>query len=95
MGTFKCTTFSILSIKLNRKAKPAFSSTLLVGMIFVVGTLLLFSPISIKAQGPTSNTTSAHADGQEENNKAIILAFTEAFNDRNYILPLNNLLLKI
>jgi steroid delta-isomerase-like uncharacterized protein len=62
------------------------TSRLFAEMIFVAaGTLLLFSPISIKAQEPESNITDIQVSEQEENNnKAIILAFTEAFNDRNY-----------
>lgn len=61
------------------------TSCLFAGMIFVAaGTLLLFSPISIKAQEPESNITDIQVSEQEENNKAIIVAFTEAFNDRNY-----------
>ena len=64
------------------------TSRLFAEMIFVVVaamTLLLFSPISIKAQEPESNITDTQVSGQEENNnKAIIVAFTEAFNDRNY-----------
>jgi hypothetical protein len=61
------------------------TSRLFAEMIFVAaGTLLLFSPISIKAQEPESNITDIQVSEQEENNnKAIILAFTEAFNDRN------------
>jgi steroid delta-isomerase-like uncharacterized protein len=58
-------------------------------MIFVVVaaiTLLLLYPVSINAQGPASNTTNSQVSSvqEENNNKAIILAFTEAFNDRNY-----------
>ena len=63
-------------------------SRLFAEMIFVVvaaGTLLLFSPLSINAQGPASNTTNSQVSVREEdNNKAIIVAFTQAFNDRNY-----------
>lgn len=62
------------------------TSRIFAGIIFVAaGMLLLFSPISIKAQEPASNTTDVQASEQEEeSNKAIIVAFTEAFNDRNY-----------
>ncbi len=63
-------------------------SRLFAGMIFVaaVVTLLLFSPMSINAQGPASNTTNSQVSSvqEENNNKAIMVAFTEAFNDRNY-----------
>ena len=81
------------SPKLTRKQEPAFSSTLLVGIIFVVGTLILFSPISIKAQGPTNNSTNAQADGQEQNNKAIM--HSQKLLKIATILPLNNILPKI
>jgi predicted ester cyclase len=79
-------TSSILSMKLNRKLSPAFSPIILAGMIFVAAaTLLLLSPFSIKAQEPMNNITNQQSNGQEEEiNKAIIVAFTEAFNDRNY-----------
>ena len=56
-------------------------------MIFVIGILLLFSPVSIKAQEPESNITNTQVseeEEEEENNKEIIGAFTEAFNARNY-----------
>jgi steroid delta-isomerase-like uncharacterized protein len=56
-------------------------------MILLVGSLLLFHPISLEAQRPESNityNTQASTQEEEEANKAIIIAFTEAFNDRNY-----------
>jgi steroid delta-isomerase-like uncharacterized protein len=62
-------------------------SSLFVGMIFLVATLLLFHPLSLEAQRPESNITNTQASVQEqeeEANKAIITAFTQAFNDRNY-----------
>lgn len=62
------------------------SSTIVAGMILVIGMLLLFSPVSIKAQEPESNITNIQVseEEEEENNKEIIVAFTEAFNARNY-----------
>jgi steroid delta-isomerase-like uncharacterized protein len=47
----------------------------------------LFHLLSLEAQRPESNITNTQASAQEheeEANKAIITAFTEAFNDRNY-----------
>jgi steroid delta-isomerase-like uncharacterized protein len=46
----------------------------------------LFHPLGLKAQRPESNITNTQASAQEQEaaNKAIITAFIEAFNDRNY-----------
>jgi hypothetical protein len=63
------------------------TSHIFIGMILLVGSLLLFHPISLEAQRPESNITNniqASTQEEEEANKAIIIAFTEAFNDRNY-----------
>jgi steroid delta-isomerase-like uncharacterized protein len=65
------------------------TSHLFAGMIFVVaaGMLFFFAPLSIKAQEPESIITDVQVSEQteeENNNKAIIVAFTEAFNNRNY-----------
>lgn len=57
-------------------------------VIFVIGTLLPPSHISFQAQGSESSSSitniSAGEEEEEENNKAITVAFTEAFNHRNY-----------
>lgn len=56
-------------------------------VIFVIGTLLPPSHISFQAQGSESSSItniSAGEEEEEENNKAITVAFTEAFNHRNY-----------
>lgn len=66
----------------------ALSSTISAGtIILVIGLLLLFSPVSTKAQEPQSNITNVPVNeegDEEENNKEIVVAFTEAFNTRNY-----------
>jgi len=57
-------------------------------MVLLIGAVLIFSPINIRAQEPESSITSVEVnqekEEEEENNKAIIEAFTDAFNDRNY-----------
>ena len=56
-------------------------------VIFVIGTLLPPSHISFQAQGSESSSItniSAGEEEEEENNKAITVAFTEAFNHRNH-----------
>ena len=55
-------------------------------VIFVIGTLLPPSHIRFQAQGSESTITniSAGEEEEEENNKAITVEFTEAFNHRNY-----------
>ena len=67
---------------------------MVIGVIISLACLLFVSPISIEAQVINSSavTSSSDIEGQEqssqgtqeENNKAIIIAFTNASNDRNY-----------
>ena len=64
---------------------------MVVGVIISLAYLLFVSPISTEAQVTNSSavTNSSNIEGQEqssqeENNKATIIAFTNASNDRNY-----------
>jgi steroid delta-isomerase-like uncharacterized protein len=76
-----------------KRIQPVLSS-MATGIIFIIY-LLSLSPISIEAQVTNSSASansldieeqeqSSQEDIQEENNKAIIVAFTNASNDRNY-----------
>jgi steroid delta-isomerase-like uncharacterized protein len=62
------------------------ASRIFIGTILIIGSLLLFHPLSLEAQRAESNITNTQASAQkpEMANKALITAFTEAFNDRNY-----------
>jgi steroid delta-isomerase-like uncharacterized protein len=78
----------------SKKNQPVLSS-MATGIIFIIY-LLSFSPISIEAQVTNSSSSANSLDieeqeqssqedtQEEESNKAIIIAFTNASNDRNY-----------
>jgi steroid delta-isomerase-like uncharacterized protein len=76
-----------LTYQYKKQETTALSSDILAGMIvLVIGLLLLFSPLNVKAQEPPSNITNVQVNEgeEEEKDKEIVAAFTEAFNARNY-----------
>ena len=76
-----------MTYQYKKQETTALSSDILAGMIvLVIGLLLLFSPLNVKAQEPPSNITNVQVNEgeEEEKDKEIVAAFTEAFNAPNY-----------